>query len=214
MDDFSILKGNSSINPWASDVNSTSATASIIRYSEKSGYLRLKRDEDVQEVMETLQRQSTSLKLIHRLKEIAEKTRQLSQVNVEIQCHLMDKETRDLTHLNLLDAKIVNLSSISGHLQRAIQQKKELINRLQQPLVGDFLRVEASYHAQVKELFPLLVACLGELSANLENVQWGSGFDLSDGRMVEVLGDIETRIAQLQTALQTITQVRQSVAEM
>ncbi|XP_071488364.1 uncharacterized protein [Diadema antillarum] len=184
MDDSSILKGNGSINPWASDVNSTSATASIIRYSEKSGYLRLKRDEDAQEIMETLQRQSTSLKLIHHLKEIAEKTRQLSQVNVEIQCHLMDKETRDLTHLNLLDAKIVNLSSISGHLQRAIQQKKELINRLQQPLVGDFLRVEASYHAQVKELFPLLVSCLGELSANLENVQWGSGFELSDGRMV------------------------------
>ena len=76
---------------------------------------------------------------------------------------------------------------MSSHLQRVLEGKQELIHRLQQPLVGDFLRLEASYHPQARELFPLVAGCLAELSANLDNMQWSSEFDLQDGKMVSPL---------------------------
>ncbi|XP_787845.1 uncharacterized protein LOC582814 [Strongylocentrotus purpuratus] len=214
MDDLSNSKSNRSINSWASDVHSTSAASSIIRFAEKTGHLRMRRDEEVKEIAEQLQRQSASLRLIQQLREISEKKRHLDQVNVEIQCRLMDKETRDLTHLDILESKISSLNTLSSHLQRILQGKKELINRLQQPLVGDFLRVEATFHPQVKDLFPLVVGCLAELSANLDNIQWGSEFDLRDGRVASVLDDIASSLAQLQTGLHTVMQVRSLVTEL
>nr|XP_054762830.1 HAUS augmin-like complex subunit 2 [Lytechinus pictus] len=214
MDEFSFNKSNRSINPWCSDVHSISATSSIIRFAEKTGHLRVKREEDMKEIEGNLHRQSPSLRLIEQLREVAEKRKRLDQVNVEIQCRLMDKDTRDLTHLDLLESKISNLNALSSHLQRILQGKKELINRLQQPLVGDFLRVEATFHPQVKELFPLVVSCLAELSANLDNIQWGSEFDLRDGRVAAILDDIATSLAQLQTRLHTVMQVRSLVTEL
>lgn len=204
-----------SVNPWASDAFSASASSSILRlrFAETSGYRQTKR-EDVKEIADNLQKQSPSVQLFHYLRDISEKRRQLHQINLEIQCRLMDKETRDITHLDILESHISRLNALSSHLQRILVEKKELINRIQQPLVGDFLRVEATYHPQVQEVFALVVNCLAELSTNLDNIHWGSQLSLRDRRMAEVLDDIAKLLAQLQTGLQTIMTVRTLVTDL
>ena len=76
---------------------------------------------------------------------------------------------------------------MTAHLQAIVESKDHLINRLQQPFVGDSLKVEATYHRHVKELFPLAATSLAELNGNLETVQWASDFNMKDGRMVSQL---------------------------
>ncbi len=82
------------------------------------------------------------------------------------------------------EAKITHLNEVNSHLESVVKHKDRLINTLQQPFVGDYLKLEAAYHTHVKELFPLVASCLAELTGNLDNIQWASGFDLQDGKLV------------------------------
>ena len=82
------------------------------------------------------------------------------------------------------ESKIAHLNELNSHLQSVVQHKDRLINTLQQPFVGDYLKLEATYHRHVKELFPLVASSLAELTANIDNIQWASSFDLQDGKMV------------------------------
>ncbi|XP_038069098.1 AUGMIN subunit 2-like [Patiria miniata] len=198
-------------NPWISEDRTTAAVCSAIRLAERSGHLKTRRDEALAEMVQSLQATSPSLHLMKQLKEMTAKGQQLDKTTTEIQCRLMDKETRDITHLGILESKISQLDLLSSHLQAVVQSKDHLINRLQQPFVGDYLKIEATYHRHVKELFPLVASCLAELSSNLETIQWTSGFDMKDGKMDGALTAISTSLAHLQTSFQTICQLRNTL---
>ncbi|XP_033630797.1 AUGMIN subunit 2-like [Asterias rubens] len=198
-------------NPWISEERTTAAVCNAIRLAERSGHLKSRRDETLGEMAQSLQDNSPSLHLIKQLREMSERGQQLDETNNEIQCRLMDKETRDITHLDVIESKVSQLDTMTAHLQAIVESKDHLINRLQQPFVGDSLKVEATYHRHVKELFPLAATSLAELNGNLETVQWASDFNMKDGRMDETLMAISTSLAQLQTSFQTICQLRNTL---
>ncbi|XP_022080321.1 AUGMIN subunit 2-like isoform X2 [Acanthaster planci] len=199
------------LNPWISEDRTTAAVCSAIRLAEQSGHLKTRRDEVLSEMVQSLHNTSPSLRLIQQLKEMTAKGQQLDKINMEIQSRLMDKETRDIMHLGILESKISQLDSLSSHLQAIVQSKDHLINRLQQPFVGDYLKIEAAFHMYVKELFPLAASCLAELSSNLQTIQWASGFDTKDGKMDKALMAISASLAHLQTSFQTICQLRNTL---
>lgn len=47
------------------------------------------------------------------------------------------------------EKRIKDIQSLNGHMQSIIDSKSQLKTRLQQPFVGDFVKIEAQYHRQV-----------------------------------------------------------------
>lgn len=46
----------------------------------------------------------------------------------------------------ILEEKIKKISSLNTHIQSILDSKSQLLLRLQQPFVGDFIKLEAQYH--------------------------------------------------------------------
>ena len=46
---------------------------------------------------------------------------------------------------NLADQRIAKVNELSSHLEQVIKNKQELIARLQQPFVNDYIPVELQY---------------------------------------------------------------------
>lgn len=92
--------------------------------------------------------------------------------------------TSTLVYHLLSESKIATISSLNAHLQTILEKKQELTTRLQQPVVGDNLRVEAAYHDHIRELFPMVALHLAKLNQNLENIQWSHDFKQTDEQLV------------------------------
>ncbi|XP_071951035.1 uncharacterized protein [Antedon mediterranea] len=150
-----------------------------------------------------------SLNLIQQLRELSKQGKELDKVSLDIQCRLLDKETRDITHVDILECKISQLNDLTSHLQSVVKAKHQLITRLQQPFVGDYVKIEATYHRHVQDLFPLMATCLADLSSNLNNIDWTSEFDLKNVKLKETLSSISTSLAQLQTSFQSLCLMRE-----
>lgn len=198
-------------NPWATEEPKTHALSSIIRSAKGYGYQIFKDDEEEKVMEEQLKGTSPSLQLIDRLQQRASKMKEFKSLSSSIQRRLMDKETRDITHTSMLEPKISTISGLNGHLQTISEKKQELMTRLQQPVVGDNIRVEAAYHDYVRELFPMVAVHLAELNQNLENIQWSSDFKQTDDQLEEALDDIAGKLAHIQTGLQDIAQLRSTL---
>ncbi|XP_070579588.1 HAUS augmin-like complex subunit 2 isoform X2 [Ptychodera flava] len=145
---------------------------------------------------------------------LAERTGHLRRVDLEVNQIIMDKATKDITHLDILERRIGKLNELSNHLQSVIKNKDTIINRLQQPTVGEGLKIEATHHKFVAGLFPMLAKCLAQLNSNLDNIDWIANLDLSDGQLDRVLNEITTTLAQLQSSCQTMLQMRDVVGDL
>lgn len=44
------------------------------------------------------------------------------------------------------EKRVKDIQSLNGHMQSIIDSKSQLKTRLQQPFVGDFVKIEAQYH--------------------------------------------------------------------
>ncbi|XP_006814672.1 HAUS augmin-like complex subunit 2 [Saccoglossus kowalevskii] len=167
-------------NPWVSENKSLGATGNVLTIAERTGHLKRRRD---QELSLIAREHSPSLKLISMLKEIQSRRNKLYKIDTEVKKRLLDKSTQDITHLDVLEQKIGKLNDLSEHLQSVTLHKDVIINRLQQPSVGEGLKIEARYHQFVSGLFPILAKCLSELSSNLDNIEWLGNLNLSDGQL-------------------------------
>lgn len=198
-------------NPWASEDPQTQALSSILRFAKGCGYEVDRAVEESNSMQGHLASQSASLQMSERLKQKADLVKEITAVSASIQKRLMDKETRDITHLDILESKIATISSLNAHLQTILEKKQELTTRLQQPVVGDNLRVEAAYHDHIRELFPMVALHLAKLNQNLENIQWSHDFKQTDEQLEESLSGIAGKLAQIQTGLQDVAQLRSTL---
>lgn len=133
----------------------------------------------------------------------------LHQVTLEIQCHLQDKETKDITHVDILEQRIAQIKEANSHLEAIIRQKDALIGRLQKPFVNDFLRVEASYQHYACEALPQLVPTVSDLPTQLENIDWAVQLDIAD--LETMLSDVSGTLAGQQTLYQSMLKQRQAM---
>ena len=49
------------------------------------------------------------------------------------------------------------LKSLSDHLQMVVSNKEYLVTRLQQPFVGDYIKLEAAFHKYTSQMFICVV---------------------------------------------------------
>ncbi|XP_070579587.1 HAUS augmin-like complex subunit 2 isoform X1 [Ptychodera flava] len=201
-------------NPWISEEKSLGALGNVLSLAERTGHLRRRRENEIAAVAMEVKENSPSLHLIQVLKGIENKRKQLYKVDLEVNQIIMDKATKDITHLDILERRIGKLNELSNHLQSVIKNKDTIINRLQQPTVGEGLKIEATHHKFVAGLFPMLAKCLAQLNSNLDNIDWIANLDLSDGQLDRVLNEITTTLAQLQSSCQTMLQMRDVVGDL
>ncbi|XP_077980741.1 HAUS augmin-like complex subunit 2 [Glandiceps talaboti] len=201
-------------NPWMTEEKSLGVVGSVLTLAERTGHLRRRRDNEVAAIATDVKHHSPSLHLIQVLRGIESKRKQVYKTDLEVNKIIMDKATKDITHLDHLERRIGKLNELSEHLQSVIKHKATIITRLQQPTVGDGLKVEATYHQFVAGLFPKMARCLAELSKNLDNIEWTGDFDLSDGRLDKSLNEITTTLAHLETSCETVIKMREVVGDL
>ncbi|KAK3582010.1 hypothetical protein CHS0354_039676 [Potamilus streckersoni] len=198
-------------NPWDRSDRSLAPLRRALILAERTGHIRKRSDYEAQKIEKEMEDKYPSLKLINVLREATKLRGELNKVNLEIQCRMQDKETSDITHLNVLESKIAKIKSLNSHLEAVTESKDRLISRLQQPFVGEYLKLEARYHKFASELFPMIAPLLSDLTTHLENIVWVESFKVADGKLESLLTDLNSILASLQSKFQALTQVRQSV---
>jgi len=162
----------------------------------------------MEEIRRKVDTSSPSVALIRLLREITRLGKALDKVNLEIQCHLKEAETKDITHVDILGSRCHQLEQISGQLSTIIEKKDELISRLQQPFVGEFLEIDAAHHKNTAEILPMISSDLASFPTVLENIAWIRNFSLADGQLLSVLSSIESSFAEIQSFYQALCQSR------
>lgn len=158
--------------------------------------------------MGTVNKISPSVALIRLLREITRLGKALDKVNIEIQSHLKEAETKDITHVDVMGQRCQQIDNISSQLSVIIEKKDELLSRLQQPLVGEFLEIDAAHHKNTAEVFPMIASNLASFPTLLENIAWIRNFSLADGQLLGVLSSIESMFAEIQSFYQALCQSR------
>ncbi|XP_013398379.1 HAUS augmin-like complex subunit 2 [Lingula anatina] len=208
---------DSQFNPWVDDDKALGTISSVLKIAERTGHIKGLKDacipdDDVSR--RRLYSEVSSLKFITLLREISKTQKQLDKANLEIQCRFQDKETRDVTHMDTLEKRSADITKLCTHLQSIVNNKSHLIGRLQQPFVGDYLKIEATYHRYVSQVFPMLAPILAELTNQLDNIEWAKKVDIGDGQLETVLTDISSALASLQTSFQSVCQLRDSISHL
>jgi len=196
-------------NPWSpsSTYINVGSLQNILTFAEKSGHIE-RRDVNIEEIRRKVDTSSPSVALIRLLREITRLGKALDKVNLEIECHLKEAETKDITHVDILGSRCHQLEQISGQLSAIIEKKDELISRLQQPFVGEFLEIDAAHHKNTVEVLPMISSDLASFPTVLENIAWIRNFSLADGQLLSVLSSIESSFAEIQSFYQAMCQSR------
>ncbi|KAJ7325667.1 hypothetical protein OS493_029091 [Desmophyllum pertusum] len=196
-------------NPWSpsSTYIQVGSLQNILTFAEKSGHID-RRNVNIEEIRRKVDTNSPSVALIRLLREITRLGKALDKVNLEIQCHLKEAETKDVTHVDILGRRCHHLEQISGQLSAIIEKKDELISRLQQPFVGEFLEIDAAHHKNTAEVLPMISSDLASFPTLLENIAWIRNFSLADGQLMSVLSSIESSFAEIQSFYQALCQSR------
>lgn len=192
------------VNPWSpsSTYINVGSLQNILTFAEKSGHID-RRNVNVEDIRRKVDTSSPSVALIRLLREITRLGKALDKVNLEIQCHLKEAETKDITHVDILGSRCHQLEQISGQLSTIIEKKDELISRLQQPFVGEFLEIDAAHHKNAAEVLPMISSDLASFPTVLENIAWIRNFSLANGQLLSVLSSIESSFAEIQSFYHT-----------
>lgn len=196
-------------NPWSPSLTyiHVGSLQNILTFAEKSGHID-RRNVNIEEIRRKVDTTSPSVALIRLLREITRLGKALDKVNLEIQCHLKEAETRDITHVDILGQRCHQLEQISSQLSSIIETKDELISRLQQPFVGEFLEVDAAHHKNTAEVLPMISSNLASFPTLLENIAWIRSVSLADGELLGVLSSVESSFAEIQSFYQALCQSR------
>lgn len=201
-------------NPWANQDKSLTALKKALILGERTGHIANRTEYEDQKLDDQAQNQLPSIKLIQVLKKMSKAKADLSKINLEIQCRMQDKETRDITHLDILEKRIAKIKSLNSHIESVIESKDQLIQRLQQPFQGDYLKLEAQYHKFACELFPQITPLLADLTTNLENIVWAKSLSLKDGRLDALISELCSTLSAMQTSFQSYCQIQQSMGQL
>ncbi|XP_046372594.2 HAUS augmin-like complex subunit 2 isoform X2 [Haliotis rufescens] len=171
--------------------------------TQRRGYEKGPSEEDQQEL--------PSLKLIALQREITKKKRELQKVNLELQCRVQDKETADITHIDILKNKVEKIQKLNAHIESIMEKKDQLTGRLQQPFVGDYIKMDAAFHKYASELFPQIAPILGDLNYNLDNINWTKRTNFSEGKMDTLIAQMSNALADMRLQYNALVQMRGSI---
>ncbi|XP_028395585.1 AUGMIN subunit 2-like [Dendronephthya gigantea] len=201
-------------NPWSTSSSyiDLGSLGKVISLAERTNQLKGKADQD--KIREKAKTTSSSIKLIEQLEKLAKLETELYKVKEMIYHYKLKEETKDLTDSIILDGKSRRMEELSLHFSAIVDKKDELINRLQQPFVGDHITVDAEYQRYVVDAIPCLANVLSNLTTYIENLEWSTKFTLQDGEMEKILADVSSVLAQMQSFFQSLCTSRNLMSKL
>ncbi|XP_032882612.1 HAUS augmin-like complex subunit 2 isoform X1 [Amblyraja radiata] len=92
----------------------------------------------------------------------------LQQKSLDMKLLQLQTDTADIAHPEYLAKKYRNLQLMNSHLERIVQEKTMLKQRLVKPICHQCLPVEANYHRYVCELLTITVQVIEKLDTYLQ----------------------------------------------
>ncbi|XP_041363414.1 AUGMIN subunit 2-like [Gigantopelta aegis] len=209
-------------NPWAKDSDTVIAWKNCLVLAEKTGFRPSSSScpntstnhEDLFTPVSDWENQDLpSLRLIALQRKITDLRKENHRIQLEIQRRMQDREIRDITHLDVLENKIQMINTLSVHIELIIQNKDRLIRRLQEPFVGEFIKLDAEYHKYASMLFSQITPVLSDLNQHLDNIRWASTIKLDDGKLDNTLSQISSLFAMLQTHCHSLLEMRDRIGQ-
>ncbi|KAH3871040.1 hypothetical protein DPMN_034234 [Dreissena polymorpha] len=119
-------------NPWSTQDKSLTGLKKALMLGERTGHVANK------------SKKSTHLPSV-KLIQLNKTSRGSCPIG---KLRMQDKETRDITHLDVLGMYecIDRIKSLNSHIECVIESKELLNRRLQQPFQGEYLKLEAQHH--------------------------------------------------------------------
>lgn len=201
-------------NPWSTVDSSLVPLRNALMLGERTGHISKRSDYNVEKLQDDTQEKMPSCRLIKLLRETTKTRRELNKVHLEIHQRMQDKETQDITHFNSLENKIKMIQGLNSHMESIIECKSQLLVRLQQPFIGDFIKLEAQYHRFAALLFPQIAPLLADLNTHLENISWTKTLTFSDEKLTTMLSELNSVLATLQTNFQSLCQMRSTMGSL
>jgi HAUS augmin-like complex subunit 2 len=193
-------------NPWISD-RSLGSVRTLLQLAESIG-ITCKDDDYLNDRSDKAYDCAPSLRMVALLRETRDCRCQLDKVSLEIQQHLQDRETQDITHVDVLEQRIAKINELNSHLEELIKNKQALISRLQQPFVTGYVPIELQYQRYAGDFLPRLIPTLSELSTHLENLEWLVRLGSTAGDLGGLLADVTATLATHQAVCDGVNRVR------
>ncbi|XP_025111548.1 uncharacterized protein LOC112574583 [Pomacea canaliculata] len=200
---------NVKFNPWSNEDPFTTSLRNVISLAERMGYT--KHGEEADRIRSCVA-ELPSIKHIKLQREITKQKKELEKINLEIFKRMQDFETRDMTHLDIIEKRTEKLKELNDHLQSVITHRDFFLTKLQQPFTGDFIRLESAFHKHASELFVQLAPVLSSLSSHVDDLIWLRQHDFADGVVDNHLLELSSALASLQTRFQTAIQLSHHVS--
>lgn len=196
-------------NPWTTDA-CTANLRNAVLLAQRTGHFIGHAGKQGEQLLAEM----ASMKQINLQREISRVRKELNKVNLEIQKKMQHHETRDITEVKIVEERTDQMKSLSDHVQSLTTHKDALISRLQQPFVGDYFKLEASYHKEACEVFNKLAPVLSHLTLYLDDLRWINKQDFSGRELDDLLTELSSTLASLQTSFQTVMNMAHHISVM
>jgi len=197
-------------NPWATGGSyiSVGGLQRVLRLAENTSYTRLLADETWQQEREGHDAENcASLQQIKCLREISTLNDKLSKLQQDIQWKNALANTADLTDSQSLSSLLSLVEDLCNHLQLVLDKKDNLAYRLQEAY-DDHMVIDADYHKDVAECFPVLAEQLGFLSKTIDSIVWTHSFSMKESGLNTVFSTLSSRLAEIQSFYQALNESR------
>ncbi|XP_051887451.1 HAUS augmin-like complex subunit 2 [Pristis pectinata] len=191
-------------NPW--DPTAPNPAACFLQKCLGSGML-------TQEVLEWNKVQfGNSVPFVLRFKQLdaVSNTRaELQQKSLDIKLLQLQNDTADIAHPEYLAEKYKCLQLMNSHLERILQEKMMLKQRLVKPACHQCLPVEANCHRYVSELLTRMVQVIEQLDTNLQLIKTIPLLPQKVKTMEDLVGRMVSEILELKEVMEFIMKWRE-----
>lgn len=146
------------------------------------------------------------------LKKLSAQKIELDRLLLENEKRQIDKTAMGLTHVEQQESWLSDVKELCSHLEVVTMHSTKIVERLQKPYSGSFVKVHYSQQKSVSQLLPLVCDTVARLEEDLSNMYQ---FKAEAGEVVFSLSEIEPAIvskcAYLQSSLQSVLKLRELV---
>ena len=121
----------------------------------------------------------SSVRLIHTLREVSALNRALLDVEFQLHRALIDKESKDLLHVGVLEQRLKSVDELLSYFTSVLSSKESILNRLQSSSTENSLAVEAPYHKHLVGIVHAVSPSLSNLASNGARIESAVSLDVT-----------------------------------
>lgn len=213
MESFEVVERSQDLNPWngrgsALGVN-LGDPARLLTAARRHGLLQADTIQEMEGYAESKVPERSSVKIIKILREIADLTEELHQLEIFSHQLALDQEMGDFTRVDQLEARLARVNGFLAHLSDAVNGKDIILGQLQTTVVESSVKIDTPYQMHAHRVFKSLGEFVTALPSNLSSLEWAHQLQLDKTQLAEKLSNGEQLLSQCQTIYNTAHKLHQ-----